>query len=147
MSERLYHLRQEQGVFETGLAQGKQLLLATTVHEILLHWFAPGGEFLGLERHHLMGHGEQVELEVAALKEKIGFIPKDIAICKFASEEAAIEDLPGEYEHFLQNPHAYGPGDHEAFERYIREWRLRGCFVLDFTEQYWISAEGEVEAS
>ncbi len=50
MNERLYRLRPDQGVFETGIAQGKQVLLAATVHDILMHWFAPSGEFLGLER-------------------------------------------------------------------------------------------------
>ena len=50
MNDRLYRFRPDQAVFETGMAQGKQLLLANNVQEILLHWFAPNGEFLELER-------------------------------------------------------------------------------------------------
>lgn len=50
MTDRLYPLRHDQEVFETGTAQGKQLLLANTVSEIILHWFAPDGEFLEQER-------------------------------------------------------------------------------------------------
>ena len=48
MGERLYSLRHGQEVFDTGMAQGKQVLLANTVQDILLHWFAPDGQFLGL---------------------------------------------------------------------------------------------------
>jgi hypothetical protein len=163
MGERLYHLRQGQVVFETGTAQGKQILLATIVQDILLHWFAPDGAFLGLERHRMAvapdtypattiyrtgaGYWGLVEREVAALKEKVGFIPGDIAVAKFESEEASIQDLPGEYEEFLHDPEVYSPEDREAFEGYIRRWRQSGSFVLEFSEQYWMSAAGEVEAS
>ncbi len=49
LDERLYPLQHGQGVFETGMAQGKQLLLGNTAQEILLHWFAPNGEFLELQ--------------------------------------------------------------------------------------------------
>jgi hypothetical protein len=145
------------------MAQGKQVLLANTVHEILLHWFAPDGQFLGLERFRMpfecatfpgttiyktgSGYWEQVNREIAALKERIGFVPCDIAVGKFESEEASIEDLPGEYLEFLQNREAYSEEDRQAFEGYIREWRRRNCFVLVFYEQYWMSASGEVEHS
>jgi hypothetical protein len=150
-------------VFETGTAQGKQLLLATTIHGILLHWFTPEGAFLGLERHRMAvapgtfpastiyrtdaAYWEQVEREVAALKEKIGFVPADIAVAKFESEKASIQDLPGRYEEFLDDPQAYPPEDREAFEGLIRQWRQSGSFVLEFSEEYWISAAGEVESS
>jgi hypothetical protein len=163
MDERLYHLRHDQEVFETGIAQGKQLLLATTVHDILLHWFAPNGEFLGLERCRMpvepgtfpgtaiyrtgSGYWEQVKREVAALKERIGFAPCDIAVRKFESEEASIQDLPGEYQEFLENREAYSEEDRRAFEGYIREWGRANSFVLEFSEQYWMSASGEVEHS
>jgi hypothetical protein len=50
MEERLYRLRPDQAVFETGMAQGKQLLLANTVGDIQLHWFASDGKFLELQR-------------------------------------------------------------------------------------------------
>jgi len=157
MGEQLYRLQQGQGVFETGIAQGKQLLLATTVQDILLHWFALDGRFLGLERRRLtvvsatpqasLEYWERVEREVAALKESLGFVSADIAVAKFESEEASIEDMPGEYEEFLRAPQAYPAPDREAFESYIRRWRQAGSFVLGFSEQYWISASGEVESS
>jgi hypothetical protein len=151
------------------MAQGKQLLLANTVQEILLHWFAPSGEFLELERYPIpdesygrrvwdvktgtvisetaSGYWEKVEREMAALKERIGFVPGDIAVRKFESEEASIEDLPGEYQEFLMKREAYSEEDRQAFDGYIREWRERNCFVLEFTEQYWMSESGEVEHS
>ena len=168
MEERLYPIKNEPALFETGMAQGKQLLLANTVSEILLHWFAPSGEFLELERFPIpaqppggtvwdvktgkviserLGYWERVEREKTAIKQRIGFVSGDIAVRKFQSEEACIEDLPGEYEEFLMKRDEYSEEDQQAFDGYIKEWRSQNCFVLEFTEQYWMSAEGEVEHS
>src|SRR5262245_9175924 len=120
MGERLYLFRHDQGYFETGLARGKQVLLGNSVHEIVAHWFDMEGRFLGLERfpmavdpptfpgttiyrtgseYHL-----EVDAEMLALKEQLGFQPADIRVRAFESEEAAIADLPGEYEQFLKSP-------------------------------------------
>jgi hypothetical protein len=155
-------------VFETGTAQGKQLLLATNVVDVLLHWFAPGGEFLAMERIPIdpatlpPGHRqwldgkviaegfrweERVKRQLAALKEQLGFVPCEIAIRKFESEEACIYDLPGEYVQFLENPEAYSEEDRQAFEGYIQRWRQAKDFVLEFCNEYWMNASGEVTSS
>jgi hypothetical protein len=160
MDGRLYRLRGDQERFEAGLAQGKQVLLGTTVHEILLHWFAPNGEFLELERIRMavepgtfpgtriyrtgLDYWEQVNHEIAALKARIDFVPADILIRKFESEEACIEDLPGDYFYFLQHREEYSEEDQRVFDEYIRDWRKGNNFVLEFCEQYWMSASGEV---
>ena len=170
MNDRLYRFRPDQAVFETGTAQGKQLLLANNVQEILLHWFAPNGEFLELERlpipsgpiqytvrdkpeHNaqvlwLRRYDEIVEHELAELKKRIGFVPGEITVRKFESEyPAGIFDLPGEYVQFLENPQAYSEEDRHWFERYIREWRQSNSFVLCFDEEYWMTESGEVAHS
>jgi hypothetical protein len=165
MDDRLYRLRGDQERFEAGLAQGKQLLLATTVDDILLHWFAPDGEFLQLERipiepallspgqrvwqdGKLVAEGlrwnDRVERQLAALKERLGFVPADIAVRKFESEEACIEDWPGDYFHFLHYREEYSEEDQRVFDEYIEDWREGNNFVLEFYEQYWMSASGEV---
>jgi hypothetical protein len=170
MGERLYRFLPDQGVFETGRAQGKQLLLATAVKEILLHWFSAKGKFLKLERvpissaptphtvkdkaklHSQVVWGprsyeELVGPQLVELKEHIGFVPGEIAVRKFESEEAGIFDLPGEYQDFLDNREDYSEEDQKAFDGYIREFRRRKCFVLEFSEDYWMSESGEVEHS
>jgi hypothetical protein len=152
VAERLYRLRHDQEVFETGSAQGKQLLLACTVTDILLHWFSLEGVFLELERHPLStgagpGYEAKVFQEVAALKERLGFRPHPIQVRKFLSEEACIEDLPGEYQEFLDHPERFCAADRSAFAGHLHQWYESGAFVLEFTEQYWMSPEGEVTHS
>jgi hypothetical protein len=152
MEERLYRLRHDQEAFETGSAQDKQVLLAHTVHEILLHWFAPNGEFLGLERQSIgttrgRRYEENVASAMAAVKERIGFRPHPIQVRKFQSEEACIEDLPGEFQEHLDHPERCLAADRERFAAYIREFRENGEFVLEFTEQYWMSEDGEITHS
>lgn len=170
MGKRLYRLRPDQGVFETGTAQGKQLLLATTVNEILLHWFAPEGKFLNLQRVPIASaptphsvkdkaklqsqvvwgpkwYEELVGPQLVELKERIGFVPGEIAVRKFESEEAAILDLPDEFQEFLDNREDYSEEDQKRFDGYIRQFRSSKCFVLVFSEDYWMSESGEVEHS
>lgn len=137
---------------ERAAAQGKQLLLAHTVADILLHWFSPAGEFLGLERQLLditqgPDYQENVERAMGAIKDRIAFRPHPIQVRKFESEEASIHDLPGEYQEFLNHPERYSAADREAFEGSIRKWWAGGDFVLEFSEPYWISADGEITHS
>ena len=145
-------------------------MLATTVEEILLHWFTAKGKFLKLERvpissaptphtvkdkaklHSQVVWGprsyeEIVGPQLVELKEHIGFVPGEIAVRKFESEEAGIFDLPGEYQDFLDNREDYSEEDQKAFDGYISEFRRSKSFVLEFTEDYWMSESGEVEHS
>jgi hypothetical protein len=163
MSERLYPLRNDQGNFETGVARGKQVLMGNTVHEIVAHWFDMEGRFLGLERFHMgvdpptfpgttiyqtgSEYHRQVDVEVEALKQHLGFVPADIRVRAFDSDEAGIVDLPGEYEEFLQSPESYSPEDRKWFEGYIKEWRAKGQFALYWHGEFWLSAEGQVLSS
>src|SRR5262245_30251813 len=110
MGERLYTFRHDQGYFEAGLAQGKQVLLSNTVDEIVAHWFDMEGPFLGMERFPMAvdpptfpgttiyrtgsEYHRAVDAAMAALKERLGFRPAEIRVRKFESEEAAIADLP-----------------------------------------------------
>jgi hypothetical protein len=62
----------------------------------------------------------------------------------FESEEAAIADLPGEYERFLESPQSADPEEQEYFPAYIAEWRAEGRFVLLWCVDYWLTADGRV---
>jgi hypothetical protein len=162
MGDHLYRLRHDQGYFETGLAHGKQLLLGNTVHEISAHWFDMEGRFLSLERFRMKvdpptfpgttiyrtgsEYHRAVDGEMAALKERLGFQPADIRVRAFESEEAAIADLPGEYEQFLELPESAGAEERVCFPEYIAEWRAEGRFVLYLCVDYWLSADGRVIA-
>jgi hypothetical protein len=160
VNERLYTIRHDQGYFTTGLAGGKQVLLGNTVHEIVAHWFDLEGRFVGLERFQMgvdpptypgttiyQTGGEyqaREDTELAALKRRLGFQPADIRVQVFESEEASIVDLPGEYEEFLESPEAADAEEREFFPEYIAEWRAKGRFVLNWSVDYWLSADGRV---
>jgi len=163
MSGRLYTLRQGQRRFIAGRARGKQVLLGNTVHEIVAHWFDMEGVFLGLERFRMAvdpptfpgttiyktgsEYQRQVDAEMAAVKQQLGFVPADIHVCGFDSEEAAILDLPGEYEEYLESPESYNPEDREFFEEAIQKWKREGNFVFSWYEEIWVSAAGKVIAT
>jgi hypothetical protein len=161
---RQYPLRQGQGYFEVGVAtDGSQILIAHTVSDLFVFRFNRQGKYLGREtvtmdvsppRHPGSGvvmadaaYWDQVQSEIEAVKRRIGFSPGDILIQKFSDDEvyAGIDDLPGEYEQFLQSPESADEADRAAMEDAIREWRAAGWYVLVFWGgEYWMSAEGEV---
>ncbi len=169
MAYRLYRIRPDPAVFDTGTTQGKQLLLSNNVDETWLHWFAPNGKFLELERIPIesatrppgqrvwrdgkivaegLNWDERVERQLAAIREKIGFVRCDILICKFETEVAAVLDLPSEYVEFLENLKEYSQEDRQAFQGYIRKWRQAKDFVLEFYGiEYWMNEAGEVTHS
>ena len=161
VEERLYHLRTDQGYFETGIAQGKQLLLYETVHEIIAHWFDMDGVFLSLERLRMdvdppthpgtqiyKTDGEYwraVETEVAAFKQRLGLRSADIRVWAFESEEASIEDLPGDFDEAHGLPEFDGPEDGEWYDEFVAEWGRKDRFVLCMCScEYWMEADGEV---
>src|SRR5262245_21015498 len=160
MGERLYPLRHDQGYFDTGLAHGKQVLLGTTVHEIVAHWFDMDGRFLEVERFSMAvdpptfsgttiyqtgsEYHQQADAELAALKRQLGFRPADIRVRQFESEEMTIADLCGDYEAFLEWTEAFPAEDREWYEGCIAEWRSKGRFALCWYGEYWLEADGEV---
>jgi hypothetical protein len=160
MGGRLYTFRHDQGYFEAGLARGQQVLPSSTVHEIVAHWFDLDGRFLGLERFRMAvdpptfpdttiyrtgtEYHQAVDAEMSTLKEQLGFRPAEIRVCMFESEEAAIADLPGEYEQFLEAPESADPEERDYFLWHIAEWRAEGRFVLCWCVDYWLSADGRV---
>lgn len=163
MGERLYTLRHDQGYFDTGLALGQQVLLGNTVHEIVAHWFDLEGQFLRVERFRMAvdpprfpgtriyvtgsAYHRAAEAEMAALKQTLGFVPADIRVRAFESEEAAIADLPSEYVQYLEAPESYSAEDRKWYDEYVSEWRRKGQFVLCWSSEYWLSNDGEVMCS
>jgi hypothetical protein len=161
MSERLYTFRPDQGYFDVGLSRGKQLLLLYTVHEIYAHWFDAEGNFVGMERFRMAfdpptfpgtsicqtgsAYEKQAHAEKAALKDQLGFQAAEIRVLAFETEWAAVADLPGEYERFLECPESADSEEREYFPGYIAEWRAKGRFVLTwYGGEYWLSVDGEV---
>lgn len=170
MDDRLYRLRPDQAVFETGTAQGKQLLLSANVSQISLYWFTAGGEFLELQRRQIpdgpsggrvwdvttgtvisepvSGYWDKLERAMAPLKEQLGFVPGEIAIRKFETEDAGILDLLGDYVQFLANREEYSKEDQQAYDEYIRKWHEAKDFVLAVDgAEYWMTESGEVASS
>jgi hypothetical protein len=160
VGEQLYRFRHGEGGFELGTASGKQLLIGSTVHHVVLHCFDPDGRFLELEKLPMAVapdtfpgtsiyktdaiYWRQTESEIEAIKARIGFVPADILVREFKSDEASIEDLPLEFADFLQSPDSYDEADCKSIEAAIRQWRERGCFVLSWEENFWIAGSGEV---
>jgi hypothetical protein len=133
-------------------------------HCFVLHWFAPDGRFLGLERvpvvaapppKHLGStifryHAafEQAKAaELAALKERLEFRPSDIAVQLFDSEEACLQELAGEYEEYLESPESFDDEERQALAEGLEQWRSKGFFVLVWPEEYWLSSDGRVIAT
>ncbi len=160
VSTRLYTLKCDQGYFDCGHALGRQVLLSYSVHHIIIHWFEMTGELVKVERIRMAvnpptfpgstiyqtGTAYQAEVgdELHAVRAQIEFAPADIHIQKFESDEASIEDLPGELEEYRRSPSSFSVDVRRHFEAWIKEWNEEQRFVLAWDEEFWVSAEGEV---
>jgi hypothetical protein len=139
-------------------------LLGTNPQEIVLHWFTADGEFIGVEKRRLdvgppptfpgttihqrsPAYAALVQREVDALMDVIGFEWGEIRIRKFSCDEASIEDLPGDYVRFLEDPASFDDEDREHLPALIRKFRRSGMYVLAWNEQYWVKKSGEIEGN
>jgi hypothetical protein len=87
---------------------------------------------------------------VAEWQAEMGFVPGAIRVRRFSCEDVLIEDLPDEYKDFLANPLATERGDERSradLELYVEAWLREKKFVLVFGKEYWMSAEGMIEAT
>jgi hypothetical protein len=90
---------------------------------------------------------QQARAELAAVKVRLGFVPADIAVCRFREERVAagIADLPAEFEEFLADPDAEGPAERAEMTEAVARWRRAGNFVWRcWGLGSWLSAGGEV---
>lgn len=167
MNERLYPLRLGTGWhIECGRCGERQVLLGFTHlgHCFVLHWFSDDGRFLGLERVPVTAappathpgttifvHDPAFEraksAELAALKERLEFRAADIAVLRFESDEACIQELSGDYVAYIQSPESFSPEEQEALAEDLAAWRRDGNFALVWYEEYWLSRDGRVVAT
>jgi hypothetical protein len=167
MDERLYPLRLgTDWHIESGWCGERQVLLGFTHlgNCFVLHWFAADGRFLGLERvplaappppkhpgttiyRHDAAFERAMTEELAALKARRGFRAGDIAVRRFESDEACIQELAGEYEEYLESPESFSPGEREILAEGLEAWRQKGYFALVWYGEYWLSRDGCVVAT
>ena len=70
-----------------------------------------------------------------------------IAVRRFESDEACVQDLSGEYEEYLQSPESFSPEEREALAEDLAAWRREGNFALAWHGEYWLSRDGRVVAT
>ena len=77
-------------------------------------------------------------------------LPGAIRVRRFSCEDVLIEDLPDEYQDFLANPLAAEWGDERSradLASYVEAWLREKKFVMMFGKEYWMNAEGMIEAT
>lgn len=167
MDEPLYRLRLGTGWhIECGRSGDRQVLLGFTHlgHCFVLHWFAADGRFLELERvpltrpapprhpgTNILRYDPAFErtkaAELAALKERLGFRSGDIAVRRFESDEASVQELSSDYEAYLEAPESFGADERETLAKGLAAWWRDGNFALVWYEEYWLSRDGDVVAT
>jgi hypothetical protein len=80
---------------------------------------------------------------------QIGFVSRTISVKKFFLSESCtgIDDLPGEYLDFLENPEAFDEEEQEYLPEEIQGWEESRDFVFYWGNDYYMNEAGEVHSS
>jgi hypothetical protein len=151
--------------FEAGrTARGQQVLLAHNVTDIAVFLFSRAGTYRGCEAVPMTvparwdrrkgayvgiddAYWQRVREEVQKVKERLGFVEGAVEVRRFSEGRfhARIDDLPDEYEQFLECPEDEDADERAEMEAAVARWRKQKNFVWVFWGiQHWMSANGEV---
>ncbi len=144
-----------QGYFDAGkLPGGRQALVGVQLPNLMVLLFSAEGDFLAAhtipiassDRSSIGDRAQQVVLE---WEEASGFQPVTIRVKPFFLDELwiGIRDLPEHYQDVIDNPDDFEPYRKDELLEDIREWNRSGSFVFYWTEDYYMSIDGEVESS
>ena len=87
------------------------------------------------------------------LHREFGFRPALVRVKEFSTDEGlAVHLLPSHYQDYVDNPDSmdeerWGREDLDHYPLLIQSWIDRGDFVLDWGNDYFMDATGEVNSS
>lgn len=150
-----YTIRPGHGVFDAGvLPDRQQVLVGIQFPELVVVHFSSNGVLLGVEvvATVLSRSGitiDQASRELARWKSVAGFRPMAISVEPFFLRDRliGIADLPEHYQEVLDRPESFDEVRRSTLLDDIRQWHLRGDFVLYWIEDYYLNKDGEVVSS
>lgn len=147
---RLYCFAPGEGYFDAGITRdGRQALMAAFYPATFAVFFDADGELLEyVERPN--EHSTPDTDALRAWQRELGFEPQAIRVQQFELEDVGlgIEELPGHYIDFLEDPYAEtDPEERAALLESIRIWLEEGSFVLYWGNDLWLDGSGHVTSS
>ncbi len=156
---RLYPIQDHGYDFRTGsVGDGREVIMGLLCLYLVAFFFDPKGNYLETQKrvlHFMKRHqppydiyDKRIEERLHVWQEEIGLRPKTIKVKRFMSADGAgIEDLPGHYQQFLEDPSQFDEEGRQYYPELIRDWREEGSFVFWWAKDYWMSRNGEVEST
>ena len=143
-AERLYTIQNDIYHYYTGhLSNGNQVLMYSSVKPPVVAGL-PRVEF-DAEGNVAAFYGEAYPPPSASPV----YTPGTISVKSFFVPDLwfGIEDLPGHYQEFLDEPENATEEERLYYPEEIAEWQADGDFVLWCNEDYYLNKEGELESS
>jgi hypothetical protein len=158
-----YTLNPQERSFETGTAEGSQVLLGLWFPYLVAVFFDSNGDLVSNEQRQLSSDAEalgrcsfhskefrhHVMLERALWENELHFVSGPISVKKFSLPyyELAIEDYPSFIREVLADPTNHSVEDAKGAQDLLGIWEEVGQFVFYWTNDYWMNRDGEVVAS
>ena len=164
MSDRYYNILGHEPEFYAGtVAGGGQVLMGMqSFTEVIGLFFDRDGEFTHAETRQLPQEPPVVDdnpydpdflakvaATIRAWQTEMGLENGRIRVRRFSCEGNAIDDLPGHYKEFLDDPVRFEPDAErrEAWRAEIQKWIDSRKFVLYWGQDYWMEADGHVHST
>lgn len=155
MSRSRYPICPHQDVFDAGvLPDGQQVLVGLQLPELVVVRFSSEGMLSGVEvvasiAPKNCSMAEQASTELDRWKAEVGYRAMTITVQPFFLRDRwiGIADLPQHYQEVLDQPEGFDEDIRGNLLDDIRQWQLRGDFVLYWDEDYYLNKDGEVVSS
>jgi len=155
MSRPHYTIRPGHDVFDAGvLNDGQQVLVGLQLPELVVVRFSSRGSLIGVTVVATVtssngSTADQANSELARWKAEVGFRATPITVEPFFVRDRwiGIADLPQHYQEVLDHPESCDKDRRLDLLDDIRQWQVRGNFVLYWDEDYYLNKDGEVVSS
>ena len=155
MSRQHYTIQPSHDVFDAGvIPDGQQVLVGLQLPELVVVRFSKQGSLTGVTVFATVGSSngstaDQANAELARWEAEIGFRATPITVEPFflLDRRIGIADLPQHYQEVLDHPESVDKDRRLDLLDDIRQWQVRGDFVLYWDEDYYVNKDGEVVSS
>jgi len=160
--QRLFQIKDDGNYFRAGyLRNGHQVLMGVQSPELVMVDFDIDGTYLSTTirsivstdrssgRRTLDPSADMLFEGIEQWMDEIRLMPRTITVKEFFLEDRyiGIRLLPDHYQDVLEHPDGYDRERLTELTEDIRSWTDQGSFVLFWTEDYYMSREGDVDSS
>lgn len=154
----MYTIQSEGTRFWTGRTEEIQVILGGVVPEIRIYVFSLNGDFQEMKSYSiedLLGVSETRNDKLFLMIEEAAHRVMNILCIQegtikvkgYSDEVFSLAELTDELQDFIDNRENFEDDEVDELEEIYRDWKAGQYYALTWVEEYWMTAEGELDVS